>query len=267
MEPLLLVRPELMMQYELRIAREHFRVEESRTACKDSLVIGRYSTLPYYRELERDLEVNGCQLINNLAEHTWIAEFRYYMALKEYTPESWDEDNFHLCAHGGPFVVKGKLSSKKRQWSTQMFARTRKQALAIAARLKQDTWIGDQGIIFRRYVPLRTFGRSKYGLPFTNEWRFFYFLETRLSYGCYWSMAECPCDATMTAAGLHLADEVARIAARHATFFVLDIAETATGNWILIEVNDAQMAGLSENDPGVFYASLRAALGSGNRPS
>jgi hypothetical protein len=37
---------------------------------------------------------------------------------------------------------------------------------------------------------------------------------------------------------------------------VLDIAETEKGDWILIEMNDAQMSGLSMNDPQMLYKRL-----------
>ncbi len=257
MDPVLLVRPEFITKYELKFAEQHLPVATSRAACRNRLVIGRYSVLPFYREVEADLRVNGCPLVNSLAQHSWIANFEYYKQLKDVTPESWDDGNIHLCDHRGPFVVKGKMTSKKRQWQTHMLAKTKKQALAIGRELRHDTWIGDQDILYRRYVPLRTFGFGKNGLPYTNEWRFFYLGKQRLSYGYYWSISDCVHLAEMTPEGLALADKVATIASRHKAFYALDIAETEDGRWILVEINEGQMANLCENDPEEFYANLR----------
>ena len=45
-----------------------------------------------------------------------------------------------------------------------------------------------------------------------------------------------------------------------ASFFVLDVAETASGEWIVVEVNDAQMSGLSGVDPAKLYANMANVL-------
>ena len=116
MEPLLLVRSQHMSKYERQFAARHFRIEESRMACHNSLVVGRYSVLPFYEELDRDLRLIGGRLINTVEQHRWISTFDYYREVKDFTPETWDDESIHLCQHNGPFVVKGNLSSKKWQW-------------------------------------------------------------------------------------------------------------------------------------------------------
>lgn len=110
--------------------------------CHNSLVIGRYSVLPFYEELDRDLQLVGSRLLNTAEEHRWISNFDYYQELKDFTPETWDESSIHLCQHHGPFVVKGKRSSKKWQWKSRMFARTKQEALKLGERLKERR--GDQ---------------------------------------------------------------------------------------------------------------------------
>lgn len=39
-------------------------------------------------------------------------------------------------------------------------------------------------------------------------------------------------------------------------FYVVDVAKTDEGNWIVIELNDGQMSGLSANPPKIFYKNL-----------
>ena len=58
MKPTILIRRQFMSKYELKFAENHFQVAESRMHCKDCLVIGRYSVLPFYEELDRDLRLN-----------------------------------------------------------------------------------------------------------------------------------------------------------------------------------------------------------------
>ena len=66
--------------------------------------------------------------------------------------------------------------------------------------------------------------------------------------------------AEMTPQGLALTEKVAAIASRYTTFFALDIAETEDGRWILVEINEGQMANLCENDPEEFSGNLRRAV-------
>jgi hypothetical protein len=261
MEPVLLVRRELMSNYEYQFAIKHFPVEESRVRCAERLVIGRYSVLPLYGELERDLKLLGSRMINTFEQHRWISAFEYYRDLQAFTPESWDDENIFQCRHPGPFVVKGKTKSRKWQWKTHMFAPTKSEALQLGQRLKDDAEIGEQGVVYRRYVPLRTFGHGKDGLPFTNEWRFFYYREQRLSYAYYWPGSDYLDRASIPAEAIALADRIAAITSRFVNFFTLDLAETETGEWILIEVNDGQASVPSEHDLDELYGNLRRALG------
>ena len=260
MQPAILFRKAIRDEQEGEIAAKYFPITYNRTTCKDQLVIGRYSCLPYYKELEEDLQFNGCRLINTYKEHRWIADFEYYDDLRIYTPESWREKHFYLCDYPGPFIVKGLTNSRKHQFNTHMYAETRQQALRVASELHNDMLIGEQEIVMRKYVPLKTFEVGINGIRFTNEWRFFYLKDMRLSYGYYWSSADDLSLPYMDSEGLALADKVAQIASKHATFFALDIAEKEAGGWTLVEVNDGQCSGLSENCPKTLYYNLSETL-------
>ncbi len=261
MNPVLLVRKQLATKYELRFMEKIFlRLEESRTLCRDALVIGRYSILPFYDELDRDLRAVGSRLINSVDEHRWIASFDYYDELKSYTPATWTEESFPYCDYQGPFVVKGRLSSRKRKWRTHMFANTKRDALDVADRLKEDGEILEQGVVFRRYVPLKTYATGDNGLPFTNEWRFFCYGSQVLSVGYYWTMSVCVAQAELKPAAVQLAQHLTGIVSRFAKFYTMDLAETDSGDWILIELNDGQMAVPSENDLDELYGGLREAV-------
>lgn len=250
-------------RFEREVAAEHFPVFSLRTEVPPgSLVIPRYSALPMRGELVGDVRNLGSRLSNEPRGHSWIADFDWYHDLELFTPRSWDAHDFPLSDCQGPFVLKGRTNSRKNAWSQRMFAPDRKAAISMAGELYQDPEIAQQGIVYREFVPLATFERDINGMPITNEWRFFFWRTTLLSYGYYWSTAsdDAKKQARMTDDGLRLARRAARIAAEHVTFFVVDIAERESGGWIVVEVNSGEQAGLSEIDPRVFYAALRDAV-------
>lgn len=130
---------------ECRVASKYFDVVELRTDCENDVVIGRYSVLPHYNELFRDLLNQNSLLINSPTQHDWIASFDYYEAIKEFTPRTWTDANFYKSDHHGPFVVKGATNSRKFSWNSMMFAEDKRSASNIASLLKQDSLIGQQG--------------------------------------------------------------------------------------------------------------------------
>lgn len=241
---------------ELDIAHKYCNVKTQRSECSNDTVIGRYSVLPYYAELETDLLNNNARLINSYSEHRWIADFEYYCLLKDKTFETWTDDSFYSCQYGGPFVVKGRTNSRKHQWKTHMFAETKEIAQRIAGELYNDPLLGEQGILYRKYIPLETFEIGINDTPFTNEWRFFFLRNQLLTYGYYWSQADKADQYQIPDGGLKFAQEIANDVQHHVQFFVLDIAKTQSGDWILVEINDGQMSGLSMCDPSELYRNL-----------
>lgn len=244
---------------EMEVASTFFRVETQRSLCKDATIIGRYSTLPFYKELEQDLLSNGCRLINSHAQHIYIANFDWYNDVVEFTPKTY----FSLkelidSKNPGPYVIKGRTNSRKYQWSTHMFAPSIDAAYKITNELNHDMLLGSQELVYREYVPLVTYEIGLNEQRFTNEWRIFYLGEKRIAHGYYWSTAQEHIidNAVITDEALKFADNIATIISRKTNFFVLDIAEKESGGWTLIEVNCGTMSGLSEIDTDTFYRSL-----------
>ncbi len=67
MTPVILFRKDYSTEEELEVAKQYFPVVEFRSDVPaNSLVIGRYSTLPYYAELEYDLWTKGSKLVNTI---------------------------------------------------------------------------------------------------------------------------------------------------------------------------------------------------------
>lgn len=244
---------------EATIAAKYFTIKMQRNACYKNLVIGRYSVLPYYRELARDLDLNESKLINNYDEHQYIANMEWLQDIED-TPKTWTDDNFYQAPED-QYVVKGRTNSVKAKWNTLMFAKDKRRALDIAGELCSDSLIGPQTIVYRKYVPLKTYEVGINGLPFTHEFRLFFYKNKLLCYGYYWSVAE-KTDIDIGEDGLNFAQSIAdNITTNNRTnFYVLDIAQDINDKWWLIEMNDGQMSGLSMCDPHKLYGNLRKAL-------
>ena len=244
-------------QDEFNECQKHFKTFESRVSIPiNSMVIGRYSVLPYYQELEKDLNLRGSILINNYKQHRYIADImNYYEDLKDFTPKTYTEW-FNIPE--GQYIVKGKTNSRKHSWNTHMFAKDKKDLQLVIRRLFDDTFISNQGLVVREYIPLKKLDEGLNGVPITNEWRFFFYKNNLLDHGYYW--ASCPeafDEAECTDKMIDFAKEVASIVSKKANFFVLDIGEKQDGGYVLIEVNDGQMSGLSLCKPENLYSNLK----------
>ena len=48
-------------------------------------------------------------------------------------------------------------------------------------------------------------------------------------------------------------------------FYTIDVAQTVSGEWNVIELNDGSMSGISENDPDKLYSNMKEVLDTGKR--
>lgn len=254
-----LYRESLMEENEISAIEKYFPAYRYHTEIPpQQTIIGRYSVLPFYDWVSEDIKSVGSELINSPSQHRWIANFHYYDAIKNITPETW----FRAVdvPNEGPFIVKGTTNGRKHNWNKFMFAPTRTDAIEKAVLLQEDSLIGQQDIVFRKYHPLETYEIGVNGLPITNEWRVFCFRGKILSYGYYWSLANNADQINANGPGsgfLEFAEEAARRCVDSVNFYVIDIARTVSGEWIVIELNDAQMSGLSMVDPLDLWGNLR----------
>ena len=256
--------PDIDWESEIKAATPFFTCINNRTLCKNDLVIGRYSVLPFYKELEQDLSYNGCKLINSYAQHQYIANMDWYEDLyPKFTMHSWFADYHEFPTDEEfPVIVKGRTNSRKHRWNQDFYAANKSDAISIMSRLMDDPLIHDQGIVYRKYVPLHTFGIGINGVRWSNEWRFFFYKDTLLSCGYYWSSAEpeIVAKAVLSPDCVAFAQKCAKVLAKKLNFYVVDVAEKKEGGFILIEVNDAQQSGLSECIADNIYRNLNECL-------
>lgn len=254
---------DISFENELTAIKKYFPCSNSRLDIQvGDLVIGRYSVLPFFKEQERDIEKIGATLINSFYQHNYVADLKnYYDDLKDFTPKTWFRPVDIPIDEPGSFVLKGQTNSKKFLWNTHMFAPTRADVMDVFCRLQDDTMIGSQDIYIRKYVPLYKYLISERELPITKEFRFFIAYKKVVSGGFYWSNfadeIKVPSSEEVPKGFL---DKIIEIIGDNINFYALDIAQTESGNWIVIELNDGMMSGLSENNPDILYKKLSGVL-------
>ena len=265
MRPVVLYRMEDMEPPEWKAAKRHFTVFHQRTALqKDDFVVGRYSVLPFFKHgIQADCDYVGARLINNFHQHCYVADLRNWVEdLAEYTPKTW----FRLedIDEEGPYVLKGKTNSRKFDWNTHMFAKDRAAAGEVYWRLATDGLIGGekQDIYIRKYIPLRKHLDGMNGLPVSHEFRFFAAFGSVICGAFYWSnyVDDLPITPSIIDVPHYFVADVLERIGDQIPFVCIDIAQDTLGKWWVIELNDGQMSGLSENDPEELYAGLRTLI-------
>lgn len=262
MRPVILFRRGLCDAAELSAIRQSgFRAVNCRSAVPcDSMVIGRYSVLPYYRELEDDLAAFGSTLINTHTQHRWIADIGAWCGeFVDDTPRTWLDFQAYLqSGFDGPVVLKGRTNSRKQRWRRDMFAADPIQAREVWLRLLDDDLIAEQGIVVREFERFLFDGHDISGSPVTDEHRVFVLDGEPVVGGFYWSEHQDVVSADFirdTAEAVKYVRE--KIAPKlRARFVVADVARHRDGSWRLVELNDGQMSGLSCIDPVEFYTAL-----------
>lgn len=255
MNPIILFRKGLEEEGEFDTCSSVFKTFEYRSMVpENSLVFGRYSVLPFYQELEKELACKKSKLINSYLQHQYIANIEnWYEDVKEFTPDTWFS---WADLPEQAYVIKGRTNSRKFRWKQRMFAPDKASISKIAASLMDDCLIADQGICVRKYIPLETYEIGINEMRFTNEWRCFFLGEDLIDYGYYWSNYEGPRQSDLDQEAFDFLRKVSTIVSKKTNFYVLDIAKTEEGKWILIEINDGQMSGLSCINPGKLYKNL-----------
>lgn len=162
-----------------------------------------------------------------------------------------------------PLIVKDFVKSQKHYWDTACFipsATDKDKVKSVIAKFVelQNTDL-NEGLVIREFIDLNDLTtHSKSGMPLKQEYRIF-FLNGHLL-GCYdyWEEGEY-------SASEHPPVDTFRDIAKNieSHFFSMDIAKTKSGEWIIIELGDGQVAGLPDKvDRLEFYNLARKYYGS-----
>jgi hypothetical protein len=228
--------------------RHPYQKPESVTA------VARMGAASDYPERYRTLAAQGIHLVHTpeLYERTSLLPV-WYPLIEDLTPRSaWWLDRRPSAAEieqqfRWPVFLKGVRQTSKHQKSLAV-AESAADYDRIIATWEEDPILWWQGLVCREYLELRRVGESSiHTLPTAFEFRSFWWKGQCVGIGPYWKSV----DYAMTAAERRAALDVAGEAACRVdvTFLVIDVAQRASGRWIVIECNDGQDSGYAGVSP------------------
>jgi hypothetical protein len=247
---------------EAQVAARHLPVIERLEDLRPGdLVIGRFSLVPFYEAVEAEVRSCGAELLVPHSDARYLANMEWVKDLGDLTPATWIGGDVSAIPADLPhgYFVKGVTHSRKHEWG-RCFAASHDQLAGLIEDLRRDPLIGGQAIAVREFVPLHTYGTTETGLPIAEEYRLFVLDGRVLSSGFYWSSYAARFGISSDPTRLpseFITKAISRIPLR---YFVMDVAITADGSSIVIELNDPGLSGLSDNDPEVLYAALAEGL-------
>jgi hypothetical protein len=225
-----------------------------------------------YAQLYDALQAKGLRLINTPDEYRhchYLPES--YAIIRDVTPRTvwllYDENYsiervMNLLAPFGdqPAILKDYVKSRKHEWHEACYIPQANDRNAVERVVNRfvELQAGDlnEGLVFREYVAFQPIGsHAKSGMPLTMEFRCFVLDGVVLSTSAYWDEGEYA--ERMPPSDL-FADVLTQVQSR---FFTLDIAQRTDGAWMIVELGDAQVAGLPETlDVAQFYRGMMQML-------
>ena len=155
-----------------------------------------------------------------------------------------------------PVLLKDFVKSRKHEWFDACYIPSASDREAVERVVKRFLELqGDdlnEGLVFREFVtlePLTT--HTKSGMPLSKEYRLFFLHGQLIATSRYWEEGEY---GNQQLPFEHFTAIAQRI---HSRFFTMDVARQTNGDWLIIELGDAQVAGLPESiDVAAFYRSV-----------
>ncbi|MEO7715656.1 MAG: ATP-grasp domain-containing protein [Capsulimonas sp.] len=230
---------------------------------------GWMMTPSQYASLSDALADRGVRLVNSPAEYRhchYLPES--YEAIEGQTPATvwlrWNgtasmDTVMELLRPFGarPIIVKDYVKSRKHEWDEACFipdASDRTGAARVVERfLELQGSDLNEGLVFREFVefePLTTHSQS--GMPLTQEFRLFFLDGAPIVVSQYWNEGDY---GALRPPIEHFTNIALRVQSR---FFTMDVAKRRGGEWMVMELGDAQVSQLPE---GASTMEFIAALG------
>lgn len=259
----------ILINYEALVDDNFFKVVNKIASGSDIAIYRGWMLKPdKYKQLFDALAEKEIYLINDPAAYIHCHYLPHsYSIIEPYTPKSvWIKTNGNLAIEtimnllhpfgSRPIIVKDFVKSRKHEWETACYipsASDWKSVESVVSRLieLQGNQL-NEGLVFREYIqfePLTQHSKSK--MPLTKEFRIF-FLDGNPIYSVeYWTEG----DYQKIIPPIEQFCQVAK--AIKSRFFTMDVAKRLDGDWMIVELGDAQVAGLPEKaDILSFYKAL-----------
>ncbi len=224
--------------------------------------IGRFGVSSDYAALYHALLELGVALIHSNEQHLTAAELpRWYPSIANLTPKSYwfteppaaDEIEQLL---GWPLFLKGSRQTSRKQAALSII-RTQAEYVSAAERYRTDPTLRWQAMVCREFVELRPVSAT---VPDD-------YIRPSFEFRTFWYKGQCvgagPRRVLTGNSDVAVEDKQAGLpVAGHASqqlnfpFRVIDVAQTQTGQWIVIECNDAQESGYTGVPPYPLWQNV-----------
>ncbi|OQP59493.1 hypothetical protein A3860_37275 [Niastella vici] len=211
-------------------------------------VVLRIGAISAYENLANALMELDLRLVNSVRQHSMASLLpNWYPKIKEFTARSVWYDTLPtaeaiLAEFTFPVFIKGERQTNRHN-----------QAMSIANNLaelenilnywKQDNVLGWQRLICRDFIKLEKIAeRVGDKIQPSKEFRIFLWKNRAVGVGHYWTEFE-KVELTVNERShiIKLAEEISKMV--DVPFLVVDMAKKEDGDWIVIELNDAQESG------------------------
>ncbi len=159
-----------------------------------------------------------------------------------------------------PIIVKDFVKSQKHYWNEACYIPSVADSGAVERVVHRFLELqGDdlnEGLVFREFIEFEPLtAHSKSAMPLTKEYRIF-FLDGEPIYSVeYWEEGDYQGVVPRIEQFQQIAQKV------KSRFFTMDIAKRLGGEWMIVELGDAQVSGLPDRaDVNAFYSALAAKL-------
>ncbi len=234
--------------------RHAWRIEQ------EIVAIARMGAAPDYAQRYQDLLQLGVRLVHSPEEYARTSHLpNWYPLIQDFTPKSVWFDELPTIADieasfTWPVFLKGERQTNRHN-RRQSIIENRHHFTQIMAEWRQDPILGWQRVVCREYLPLRQVAvPSAEALPKSFEFRTFWWRNECVGIGRYWvSETYKPTDTELTAIQQSAGEAARRL---NVTFLVVDIAQTQSGDWTVIEVNDGQDSGYAGVNPMLMWRNI-----------
>ncbi len=238
-----------------------------------ALYRGWMMTVDRYARLYAALRSRGVYLLNDPEAYRHCHHLpAAYSLIRPYTPRTvWleigpevDFDRVVALLSGfgdAPLIIKDFVKSQKHYWHEACFIPSASDRGAVERVVRRFVELQGEdlcgGLVFREYEEFEPVGmHPRSGLPLTREYRVFYFDGVPFFTTRYWEEGTYGTIELPFARFQSVAREI------RSRFFTMDLALRKDGEWRIVELGDAQVAGLPEHvDRGEFYRALAAVSG------
>lgn len=190
-------------------------------------------------------------LVNDPVQHQTALEFdRYYPLLGDLTPQSITITSPDECANAGaklgfPVFVRGAVKSNKTLGWDACVAANPDELVYIVEQILSIVHRARGKAIIRQLVKLRYRSIMPGDFPHSREYRVFVYQQQVFAFGYYWDEFNDEFELTeldrsnLTKLAIEAATRV------NVPYIIVDIGQLESGDWIVIEVGDAQFEGMS----------------------